>query len=55
MSDLEVTKAWQTILRTEGAGFSDHQLTSMQETIRKWREWLWLEWDNTGSDTMKPF
>ena len=37
MSDLEVTKAWQTILRTEGAGFSDHQLTSMQETIRKWQ------------------
>lgn len=59
MSDLEVTKAWQTILRTEGAGFSDHQLTSMQETIRKWQgaryaaKHYWLsyhqEWKNRKS------
>lgn len=31
------------------------QSTTMQEEIRFWREWLWTEWDNTGSDTMKPF
>lgn len=29
--------------------------TTMQEEIRFWREWLWLEWDNTGSNTMPPF
>jgi len=31
------------------------QGTTMQEEVRFWREWLWTEWDNTGSDTMKPF
>lgn len=29
------------------------QSTTMQEEIRFWREWLWLEWDNTGK--MPPF
>ena len=29
--------------------------TTMQETIRFWREWLWLEWDKTGSEEMPPF
>ena len=28
---------------------------TMQETIRWWREWCWLEWDKTGSDAMPPF
>lgn len=29
--------------------------TTMEEEIRWWREWFWLEWDRTGSDAMKPF
>ena len=31
------------------------QSTTMQEEVRFWREWLWNEYDNVGSDTMKPF
>lgn len=31
------------------------QSTTMQEEIRFWREWLWTEWDQTGSNRMKPF
>ena len=31
------------------------QSTTMQEEIRFWREWLWLEWDKTGSQEMPPF
>ena len=27
--------------------------TTMEEEIRYWREWLWLEWDNTNN--IKPF
>ena len=33
----------------------DQRETTMQETIRFWREWFWVEWDNTGSNTMPPF
>jgi hypothetical protein len=31
------------------------QSTTMQEEVRFWREWLWNEYDNVGSDTMPPF
>jgi len=31
------------------------QSTTMQEEIRFWRQWLWTEWDKTGSDVMQPF
>lgn len=31
------------------------QATTMQEEIRFWREWLWLEWGKVGKDNMPPF
>lgn len=29
--------------------------TTMEEEIRFWREWVWQEWERTGSDVMSPF
>lgn len=28
---------------------------TLQESIRKWREWVWLEWDKTTSTDVPPF
>lgn len=32
---------------------SDQRENTLEETIRKWREWFWTEWDNTSN--MQPF
>lgn len=33
----------------------DEREGTMEETVRKWRQWLWSEWDNINSNTMPPF
>ena len=33
----------------------DQREGTMQETIRFWREWFWLEWEKTTSEEMPPF
>jgi len=33
----------------------DQREGTMEETIRRWREWLWLEWERTGSNELPPF